>query len=256
MSKVALVTGGGRGIGLGISKALASEGWKIVFCGVRDASQVSEVISELEALGTEVLYCQADISQSDNRQRMIEEVKAKFGSLNLLVNNAGVAPNERADILEAGEESFERLININLKGPYFLTQLVANFMLEQKKAEANFEGSIINVSSVSSFVASVNRGDYCLSKAAVSMSSKLWAARLAEFDIPVYEIQPGIIKTDMTSGVTDKYDKFIEEGGTLQKRWGTPEDIGKAAVALARGDIPYATGQVLILDGGLTLPRL
>jgi 3-oxoacyl-[acyl-carrier protein] reductase len=256
MAQVALVTGGGRGIGLGISKSLAGDGWNIVFCGVRDASQVSETIKEIEALGVEVLYCQADISQGDQRQKMLVDIKNKFGALNLLVNNAGVAPNERADILEAGEESFDRLISINLKGPYFLTQLMANWMLEQKKADDNFEGSIVNISSVSSFVASVNRGDYCLSKAAVSMGTKLWATRLAEFDIPVYEIQPGIIQTDMTSGVTEKYDKFIADGGTLQKRWGKPSDIGKATAALARGDLPYATGQVLILDGGLTLPRL
>lgn len=254
--RVALVTGGARGIGLGISVALARDGFDLLLCGVRDAAAVQDALSQLREHGGRVEYCQADVSVSEDRSRLVECARSTFGSLHVLVNNAGVAPSVRADILEAGEESFDRLVRINLKGPYFLTQLVARWMIEQTSAEPGWEGCIINVSSVSAFVASPNRGDYCITKAGVSMASKLWAARLGEFGIPVYEIQPGIIRTDMTSGVTEKYDKLIGEGLLVEPRWGTPEDIGRATAALARGDMPYATGQVLRLDGGLSLQRL
>jgi len=172
------------------------------------------------------------------------------------VNNAGVAPLVRADILEAGEESFDRLISINLRGPYFLTQAAARWMIDQRKSTAGFAGCIVNISSVSAEVASVNRGDYCLTKAAISMATKLWAARLAEFGINVYEVRPGIILTDMTAGVREKYDRLIQQGILLERRWGTPEDVGKTVAAMVRGDLPYATGQVVTLDGGLTLLRL
>ena len=173
-----------------------------------------------------------------------------------MVNNAGVAPKERNDILEATEESYDRVLDINLKGPYFLTQLVARWMIEQKNINPNDTFSIINISSVSATFASVNRGDYCISKAGMTMSTKLWAVRLGEYDIPVYEIQPGIIRTDMTAGVVEKYDKLIEEGLTLEKRWGDPQDLGKTVTALATGMIPYATGQVINTDGGMTIQFL
>lgn len=254
--RVALVTGGARGIGLGISSALARSGFDLVVCGVREESAVAPALEELRAAGAQAHYCRADISQTDDRRRLVEFARQTFGRLHVLVNNAGVAPSVRADILEADEESFDRLIRINLKGPYFLTQLAARWMIEQKRSEPSFEGCIINISSVSAFVASINRGDYCLSKAGVAMSTRLWAARLGEFGIPVYEIQPGIIRTDMTAGVTEKYDRLIESGLLIEPRWGTPEDIGRATAALARGDIPYATGQVLHLDGGLGIQRL
>jgi NAD(P)-dependent dehydrogenase (short-subunit alcohol dehydrogenase family) len=162
----------------------------------------------------------------------------------------------RADVLDADEASFDRLIRINLKGPYFLTQAVAKWMIEQRKADSAFRGCVVNMSSVSSTVASVNRGDYCISKAGISMATQLWAARLTEFGIDVFEVRPGIIATDMTAGVKEKYDRLIEAGLLLDKRWGTPADIGKTVATLARGDIPYAPGQVLIIDGGLTLQRL
>ena len=187
---------------------------------------------------------------------ILDEIEKRFGRLDVLVNNAGVAPDKRADILEADEASFDRLISINLKGPYFLTQSAANWMIRQRKSDAHFRGCIINVSSVSATVASVNRGDYCISKAGIAMATQLWAARLTEFGIDVFEVRPGIIATDMTSGVKGKYDKLIEDGLLLDKRWGTPEDIGKTVSSLARGDVPYAPGQVLVLDGGLTLQRL
>jgi NAD(P)-dependent dehydrogenase (short-subunit alcohol dehydrogenase family) len=187
---------------------------------------------------------------------MLSEIRDRFGSLNVLVNNAGVAPQVRADILEASEESFERVMRINLQGPYFLTQSVANWMIRQRGADASFEGCVVNISSISATVASPNRGEYCISKAGVSMASKLWAVRLGEYDIPVYEVRPGVIRTDMTSTVQTKYDKLFAQGLAVQARWGMPEDVGKIVAALVRGDMPYATGQVITVDGGLTLPRL
>lgn len=253
---VALVTGGSRGIGFGICQALADEGFNIVFNGRRGLDDVTDVVTDLEQRGAKVLYCQADISDAASRAKMIGDIKSEFGQLNVLINNAGVAPNVRADILDAEEDSFDRLININLKGPYFLTQSVANWMIEQREADANFHGCVINVGSISATVASVNRGDYCISKAGIAMATQLWAVRLAEHEIDVFEIRPGIIATDMTSGVKEKYDKLIADGLTLQPRWGTPEDIGSACTVLASGKISYGTGQVLTLDGGLTASRL
>lgn len=253
---VALVTGGTRGIGFGIAEALAREGFDLAVCGVRDESAVDEALNALRASGRDVLYCQADVASAEARSRMLDAVQARFGRLNVLVNNAGVAPTVRADILNATEESFDRLIKTNLQGPYFLTQAVANEMVARKKANPAFQACIINVSSISATVASPNRGDYCISKAGISMATQLWAVRLGEFDIPVYEIRPGIIKTDMTSTVQAKYDKLIGEGIMLQARWGLPEDVGRAAAMLARGDLAYSTGQVIMVDGGFTVPRL
>jgi len=167
-----------------------------------------------------------------------------------------VAPAVRADMLEATEESFERVLRINLQGPYFLTQAAAQWMIRQRKADPAYRACIIHISSVSATMASPNRGEYCLSKAGVAMASRLWAVRLAEYEIPVYEIRPGIVRTEMTVGVTEKYDRMLEQGLCLQNRWGEPADIGRAAAMLARGDLPYATGQVLHIDGGMTIPTL
>jgi 3-oxoacyl-[acyl-carrier protein] reductase len=254
--KVALITGAGRGIGLGIARHLAQDGCDIAVCDVHEEPVVAEALQGLRALGAKVLYCRADVTNADARKQMLDEIRATFGRLNVLVNNAGVAPKVRADVLEASEESFVRLMTINLQGPYFLTQAVANWLIAQKKEDVAFTGCIVNISSVSSTVASVSRGDYCISKAGVSMATKLWAARLGEFDLPVYEIRPGIIKTDMTAVVTAKYDKLIGEGLLVQGRWGLPEDVGRAAAMLVRGDLAYSTGQVVLVDGGQTLPRL
>jgi 3-oxoacyl-[acyl-carrier protein] reductase len=256
MKKTALITGGSRGIGLGIAKALAKEGYDLAINGVRAESSVMEVLEELRSFGVKVIYCQGDISGHDSRKGIIENVKKEFGKLNVLVNNAGVAPKERNDILLASEESFDYVVGTNLKGTYFLTQLAANWMVVQKKADPNFEACIINVTSVSATVASVNRGEYCIAKAGLSMVTQLFAARLGEYQIPVFEIRPGVIATDMTSGVKEKYDKMFSEGLAVQNRWGEPNDIGKAAAALSRGDFPYSTGQVIMVDGGLTLQRL
>ncbi len=256
MRKVALITGGARGIGLGIARCLAIEGCDVAVCGTRAREAVADALDELCALGADVLYCRADVADREARGAMLADIQAHFGRLNVLINNAGVAPSMRADILEATEESFERVMRINLQGPYFLTQAVANWMIEQRQRDAGFEGCIVNVSSISATVASPSRGEYCISKAGVSMATRLWAVRLGEFGIPVYEIRPGVIETDMTRPVKDKYDKLIGEGLLVQSRWGVPEDVGKAVAALVRGDLAYSTGQVLLVDGGLTLQRL
>lgn len=256
---VALVTGGSRGIGLGIALALVREGFDLAINGRRPQAEIQDTLNHLTHAAdreVNVLYCQADIAQAADRARMLTEIDERFGRLDVLINNAGVAPSVRADILEAEEDSFDRLISINLKGPYFLTQAVANWMIEQFEFDPSRKPVIINVSSVSATVASVNRGDYCISKAGIAMATKLWAARLGDLGIKVFEIQPGIIATDMTSGVTEKYDKLFEEGIAVESRWGTPDDIGNAAAFLATGQLSYAPGQVLVIDGGLTLARL
>jgi 3-oxoacyl-[acyl-carrier protein] reductase len=256
MVQVALVTGGGRGIGLGIAKCLAAEGYDLAVAGVRAEERVQEALESLRALGVDVLYCRADVSDRDARRGMLDAIRQRFGRLDVLVNNAGIAPAVRADILEATEESYERVMRTNLRGPYFLTQSVARWMIEQQAEDEGFRGCIVNISSISATVASPSRGEYCLSKAGVSMATQLWAVRLAEYGIPVYEVRPGIIQTDMTHAVRDKYDRLIAGGLTLQPRWGTPEDVGQAVAALARGDLPYSTGQVVMVDGGLTVGRL
>lgn len=260
--KVALVTGGSRGIGLGIVKALLSAGFDIAVNGTRDEEAVKETIETLRGTGQRVIYVQGDVSKADDRTYMLDTIEQWFGRLDVLVNNAGVAPKVRADILEADEASFDRLIDINLKGPYFLTQAVARWMIEQRKAEprelaaGELWGCIVNVSSISATVASPNRGDYCISKAGIAMATKLWAARLAEFGIGVYEVRPGVIRTDMTSGVTEKYDKLLSEGLALQRRWGESEDVGKAVASIAQGHFAYSTGNVFMVDGGLTVQQL
>ncbi len=256
MKKVALITGGSRGIGYGIAVQLAQAGFDLAINGVRPAEAVGGILNDLKAFDGDVIYCQGDVASKEARANMLARIQAHYGQLNVLVNNAGIAPKERKDILEATEESFTHLLAINLQGPYFLTQAVANWMIQQQEANADFTGCIINVSSISATVASVNRGEYCVAKAGLSMATQLFAARLGEYNIPVYEVRPGVIRTDMTAGVTDKYDKLIAEGLTVQKRWGEAADVGKAVAALATGFFPYSTGQVLMVDGGLTLPRL
>jgi len=253
---VALITGGTRGIGFGIAQALAREGFDLTVCGTREAAAAEPALRVLRALHADALYVQADISESRARRELLEAVRERFGRLHVLVNNAGVAPKVRADLLDATEESFEWVLRANLQGPYFLTQRCAQWMIEQKRASAAWRGCVINISSISAAVASTNRGDYCVSKAGLSMTTQLWAARLGEFAIPVYEIRPGLIQTEMTAPVRAKYDQMIAAGLLVEPRWGAAEDVGRAAAMLARGDLPYATGQVLNLDGGLTLRRL
>jgi NAD(P)-dependent dehydrogenase (short-subunit alcohol dehydrogenase family) len=253
---VALVTGGARGIGLGISQALAREGFSIAICGRKDESEVAAILDQIRSEGTEVQYVKADVANRKDHANLLSAIRDRFGVLHILVNNAGIAPTTRSDILEVGEESYDRVMDVNLKGPFFLTQAAANWMIEQRQNDPDFDGTIVNMSSISATLASTNRGEYTISKAGISMATQLWAVRLAGFGINVFEVRPGIIKTDMTSGVTEKYDKLIAEGLTLQKRWGRIEDVGRAVAALCRGDLSYSTGQVIMVDGGLTVGRL
>ncbi|MBX2924484.1 MAG: 3-ketoacyl-ACP reductase [Chitinophagaceae bacterium] len=256
MKRVALITGGTRGIGFGIATQLAKEGFNLAVNGTRPEEAVQTAVEELKALGAEVMYCRGSIASSADRKNMISNIRKHYDALHILVNNAGIAPRERKDILEATEESYDEVMTTNLKGCYFLTQLAANWMIEQKQKDTGFSGCIINVSSISATVASVNRGEYCLSKAGLSMATQLFAVRLGEFNIPVYEVRPGVIRTDMTAGVKEKYDKLIGEGLCVQQRWGEPADVGKVVAALAKGDFLYSTGQVVMVDGGMTIPRL
>lgn len=256
MKKVALITGGTRGIGLGISMALAAEGFDLAVNGIRAASEVKEVLEDLGSKGSDVIYCQGNLASREERAAIWEKTLEHFGSLNLLVNNAGMAPRERKDVLETSELSFHEVMDVNLSGPFFLTQQVARHMLEKKESDPAFSACIVNISSVSATLASVNRGEYCISKAGMSMMTQLFAVRLGESDIPVYEIRPGVTRTDMTAGVTEKYDRMIAGGLTLQRRWAVPEDVGKAVAMLVRGDLAYSTGQVIMVDGGMTIGRL
>ncbi len=256
MSKTALVTGGSRGIGLGIAKALISKGYEVAINGVRDESAVQELLGELGSSGGKVIYVQGNIGDASDRHRMVAELKDKFGHLNVLVNNAGVAPRERKDVLDIAEDDFDYLLNINLRGTFFLTQEIVNWMIDQKGSTNEEDFCVVNITSVSAEVASINRGEYCISKAGLSMMSKLLAVRLGDEGIPVFEVRPGVIETDMTAGVKEKYDQKIKEGLLVEPRLGQPKDIGKIVAALASGDIPYSTGQILTPDGGLMIQRL
>jgi NAD(P)-dependent dehydrogenase (short-subunit alcohol dehydrogenase family) len=253
----AIVTGASRGIGRGIALALAGAGVDVVINYARNAAAAQEVADAVVALGAKAHPVAADIADAADRARLVEEAYQAFGSIDLLVNNAGVAPDVRADLLDAGEESFDRLIAINLKGPYFLTQLVARRMIEQVDTGAVTAPKIVIVSSISAYTASVNRGDYCVAKAGLAMTTQLYAARLAAHGINVYEIRPGIIETDMTGPVKARYDKLIlDEGLTPIRRWGQPEDVGRAVVAIAQDLLPFSTGQVIDVDGGFHLRTL
>ena len=251
--RVALVTGGTRGIGLGIARALAADGWELALCGVRSPGDVQPTIDEF---GGHATYFQADVGSRRDRERLSAAVAERWGAVHALVNNAGRAPRVRADILEAEEESFEELVRINLQGPYFLTQAIARDMAARKAANADFTAAIVFVTSVSAEMASTGRGEYCVTKAGLAMAARLFALRLAALGIPVYEVRPGIIATDMTAPVREAYDARIADGLVPERRWGQPEDVGRAVAALLRGDIPYATGTVIHVDGGLTVPRL
>jgi 3-oxoacyl-[acyl-carrier protein] reductase len=254
--RTALITGGSRGIGLGIAERLAREGYALAINGVRPEAEVAGSLEPLRALGAEVVYAQGDVGSEAGRRQLLERTLERFGAPHVLVNNAGVAPKERRDLLEMTPESYERVIGTNLSGPFFLSQLVAKEMLRERERDASFAACIINVTSISATVVSINRGEYCIAKAGLSMVTQLFATRLGPLGIPVYEVRPGVIKTDMTAGVTAKYDQLIEDGLCVQPRWGTPDDVGRAVAALARGDFPYSTGLVDMVDGGLAIPRL
>jgi NAD(P)-dependent dehydrogenase (short-subunit alcohol dehydrogenase family) len=254
---VTLITGAGRGIGRGIAIELAKLGHAVVVNYAGNAVAAEECLSLVRQAGGDGITVKADIASDEARDELLREALDAYGRVDLLVNNAGVAPDVRADLLEAGTESFDRLININLRGPYFLTQAVARQMIAQVETNpATRPPKIINISSVSAYTASVNRGDYCIAKAGLSMMTKLFAARLAEFGINVYEVRPGVIRTEMTGGVKEKYDRLIAEGVWPIRRWGEPSDVGRAVAAIARGDLPYSTGEVINVDGGFHLRTL
>lgn len=256
MKKTALITGGSRGIGYGIAKALAAEGYNLAINGVRAEQEVGTPLKDLRNIGIDVIYCQGNIGSREDRERVFQKTIDHFGTIDLLVNNAGVAPAVRKDLLDLDEENYDRLLDINLKGTFFFTQLIARRMLKDKESNPLYSPCIISITSISAEVASVNRGEYCMSKAGLGMMTKLFAVRLGEANIPVYEVRPGVISTDMTAGVKEKYDKLISEGLFIERRWGTPEDIGRIVAALARGDLPYSTGQVIQADGGMGIRRL
>jgi NAD(P)-dependent dehydrogenase (short-subunit alcohol dehydrogenase family) len=256
MKHTAFITGGTRGIGLGISRELVLKGFDLALNGMRPPEQVQDVLAELRKTGAEVIYCRGNISDAADREKVWKQVLDHYGRLNLLVNNAGMGPRQRLDILETTEESYREVMDVNLTGPYFLTQRAANHMIGKKSKDPGFKAAIISISSVSATLASVNRGEYCISKAGMSMMTRLFAVRLGEYDIPVYEVRPGVVQTDMTAGVKDKYDKMFAEGLAPQNRWGTTEDVGRAVASLAAGDLAYSTGQVIMVDGGLTIGRL
>ncbi len=254
--RVALITGGSRGIGLGIAKELASAGFRTVINGRKPEVEVESALEELRTLGGEPLYIQADIAELDDHTKLLDNIRANTGRLDVLVNNAGVSVATRCDLLDATPESYDRVMQINLRGPYFLTQKVARWLIEQRNADECFQAAIVNISSVSATFASCNRGEYCLSKAGVAMASQLWATRLGEFGIPVFEVRPGVIRTDMTAGVKEKYDELFAEGLTIEQRWGEAKDVGRIVMLLASGEISYATGAVIPIDGGLSVSRL
>jgi len=256
MTPTALITGGTRGIGLGIARALARQRWNLALCGMRAEADVTATLEEVRQSGVTVDYFVADVGSADARARLVDAVRKKLTAVNALVNNAGKAPRVRSDLLDAGEESFEELVRTNLQGPYFLTQAIARDQITRRQADASFTASIVFVTSVSAEMASINRGDYCVSKAGLSMAVRLFATRLAPEGIPVYEVRPGIVATDMTAAVKDVYDRRIADGVVPERRWGQPDDVGRVVAALVRGDLPYATGSIIHVDGGLSIPRL
>jgi NAD(P)-dependent dehydrogenase (short-subunit alcohol dehydrogenase family) len=256
-AKVALVTGGSRGIGFGIADRLAAEGWDVLINGIRPEEAVAEALAALRKHGRRVAYACGDVAAAEGRAAILAAARAfAGGAINLLVNNAGVAPSVRLDLLETTEASFDRVVGTNLRGAFFLTQSFAREMVAARRAHAAFTAAIITITSVSATAVSVNRAEYCIAKAGLSMMSQLFAARLGADGIPVYDVRPGIIRTDMTAGVVEKYDRLIAGGLCIQPRWGLPEEVGQAVACLARGDLPYSTGQVIMVDGGLALPRL
>lgn len=256
--KVALVTGGSRGIGRAICAEVAKVGYAVVINFNENLGAAVEARHMVEKIGVPVEICQADICKASDRDLLIEFTMEKFGRIDLLVNNAGIAPPVREDVLETTEESFDRILGMNLRSPYFLTQRVAKTMIELIEAKTIEGGSIVNISSLRSYTAARNYGEYCISKAGVSMMTKLFAVRLAEVGINVYEVCPGIIETDMTSKVATReyYNTRIAKGMTPINRWGRPEEVGRAVAAIARGDFPFSTGAVFDVDGGWRVRHL
>jgi NAD(P)-dependent dehydrogenase (short-subunit alcohol dehydrogenase family) len=251
---VAIVTGASRGIGRSVALELANLGYDLVVNRAQD--EQPEVLEEAGAYGARCEFVSGSIAETATRQRIVEVTKTRFGRCDMLVNNAGTGPLKRLDILEATEDSFDRVLGINLKGPYFLTQLVANWMVQQRKQDPDRSFRIVNIGSISAYTSSPSRGEYCISKAGIAMMTKLYADRLSEYEIGVFEISPGIIETDMTRVVKEKYDRLIAEGLTPIKRWGKPGDVAKVVGAIAEGRLDFSTGSVINVDGGFHLRRL
>jgi 3-oxoacyl-[acyl-carrier protein] reductase len=256
LKKVAIITGSGRGIGRGTAIELAHHGWTIVINDIGNPAPPQETLELIRAAGADGKIILADITAAVDRQKIVQETLDAYGRIDLLVNNAGIAPRVRKDMLEISEESLQEVMQVNAIGPYFLTQLVARTMINLVQNKVIEHPKIVNIGSISAFTSSTSRAEYCLSKATVAMTTLLYADRLANEDINVYEIRPGIIETPMTSGVKEKYDRLIADGVTPIKRWGQPEDIGKAVVAIAEGYLPFSTGQVINVDGGFHVQRL
>ena len=255
-SGAALVTGASRGIGRSVALALAAAGYDVVVNYAASEAAARQVVEQIARLGRRAVAVQADISRAEDRRRLVDQALEAMGRIALLVNNAGIGPRRRVDILEASEASFDEVLAVNLKGPYFLTQLVARAMVEAKRQDPLFQARIVTITSVSAAASSPNRGEYCVAKAGLSMMTRLFAHRLAEYGIPVIEIRPGIIETDMTAPVRERYDRLIQEGAVPFRRWGTGDDVARAVVAVALGHLDFSTGSCIYVDGGLHIPRL
>jgi 3-oxoacyl-[acyl-carrier protein] reductase len=254
--RVALVTGAGRGIGRGIAVALAGCGWRVIVNYRDNAGAAAEALALVRHAGGDGMVVQGDVADGAARTRLVESALQSYGHLDLLVNNAGMAPRQRVDMLTMTEASYDEVMAANLRGPFFLTQLVARAMIDLLGQGRMVEAAIVNIGSMSAYTSSVNRAEYCISKAGVAMMTALYADRLAEYGIRVYEIRPGIIRTDLTKVVAAKYDRMIGEGLAPIRRWGEPEDVARAVVAIAEGYLPYSTGEVINVDGGVHLQRL
>ena len=250
MKKTAIITGGAGGIGFGTAQQLAADGFNIAIFDIKDESAVGDKLSQLDEAGSDTLYYSGNIANVENCYTFVEKVVEKYRKIDVLVNNSGVAPKVRADILETNEESIDYVFGVNIKGTFFMTQAVARRMVEQN------DGIIVNIWSISAYTSSVNRPEYCMSKSAVSMMTALFADRLAAHGIRVYEIRPGVIRTDMTAPVTEKYDRLIADGVFPIHRWGYPEDVAKAVAAFASGAFPYSTGEIINVDGGFHLRKI
>lgn len=255
MGKTAVITGGARGIGWAITKKLAKDGYDTAIVGSSNYSRYVESIEELKDYGIKYKYYQCDIGDRESRNHTVQRIVADFGEIHVLVNNAGVAPLSRSDLLDMTEESYDRVVGTNTKGTLFFTQAVARQMKKQEMNGAK-RGTIINISSCSAEVVSVNRGEYCISKAGISMITKLFAERLAEYGILVHEVRPGVIATDMTKTVKEKYDQLIQSGKFPIARWGQPEDVANAVSALAGETFLYSTGNYIDVDGGYHIKTL
>jgi len=252
--RTALVTGAARGIGQGIARSLAAEGFSLFLAD--KLAEARDTVAQCRDLGARVEFISCDITAPDQRAALLQAIKDHSGRLDVLINNAGINVKERKDLLEVAEEDYDPVMDTNLKSPFFLTQKIAAWMMEQKEAFPDRHPLIVNIASLTSYAASIHMAPYCFSKTGVSMMTQLFAQRLAPHGIGVYEIRPGIIQTEMTVGARDKYDRFIAAGGLPIARWGLPEDVGTAVLAIVNGYLPYSTGEVINVDGGFHMRKL